>query len=189
MNDINISASLDAAKFTAHKHPDKPGTMIRRIEFKLVCPDFSVEHAEWLGEEAIDLRKKLQSRTLSSFTLLLGAYHAKLKLSGIHGNAETTVDGIKAVAAVKGKDEDEHEELDLVFEAPVSDRLATFVGASLKETVGCDFAATQLELGSGVRQAVDKLAASIPKGTSMTFSTNGESGVTLEGTGEPRNAE
>jgi hypothetical protein len=188
MQDINISASLESAKFTARHHPDKPDVTIRRLEFKLVCYDFGHELAEWLGPDAIKLRDQLQERTLSQFKMCIGNYHAKVSFSGIHGHAKADIDGIAAVASVKGKEQNEHEELALTFEMPIEAKVLTFIGASFGETIGCDFEAVQLELGveaaDGIKRAVADFAATMPKGTSATFTFEGKTGATVEGTGQ-----
>lgn len=187
MQDIVIQASLKSAKFTARKHPDKPDTMIRRVQFQLQCADFSHEHAEWLGDSAMVMREKLQSRDLNSFDLPINAYHAKMEASGLRGNATAEVDGVCAVAAVVGQEEKEHEELTLTFEAPCEAALLTFIGSSLKETVEVSLKASQLKLTTtgddGIRQAVDRFKAAIPKGTTVTMHVEGKKKGTIEGTG------
>jgi hypothetical protein len=145
MQDIKIQACLKSAKFVARKNPDKPDTMIRRVSFQLQCPVFSEGHAEWLGEEAIILRRQLQSRALKSFDLLINAYHAKLEFDGASGSTSGEVCGVSAAAAVIGREEDEHEELTLTFEAHIEAKLLSFIGASLKEFVDVDLKAIQLE--------------------------------------------
>ena len=147
MQDIAIQAALKSTKFIARKNPDKPDTMIHRVQFQLQCADFSEEHAEWLGPEAVVLRKQLQSRALKSFDLLINAYQAKMEIAGSKGNATADVFGVSAAAAVVGKEEDEHEELTLTFEATGNAGLLTFLLASLKETVDVDLKSIQLELG------------------------------------------
>jgi hypothetical protein len=146
MQDITIQACLKSAKFIARKNPDKPDTMIRRVQLQFQCPTFSEGHAEWLGDEAIVLRRQLQSRALKSFDLLINAYRAKLALDGSAGSASGEVTGVSAAASVVGKEEDEHEELTLTFEANIEAKLLSFLGASLKEIVDVDLKAIQLEM-------------------------------------------
>lgn len=146
MQDIEIQACLKSAKFAARKNPDKPDTMIRRVQIQFQCADFSEGHAEWLGEEAIILRRQLQSRALKSFDLLINAYHAKMSVDGGMGIAHGEVVGVSASASVVGKEEDEHEELTLTFEANIEAKLLSFIGASLKEIVDVELKAIQLEL-------------------------------------------
>lgn len=188
MQDIVIQAGIKSAKFVARKNPDKPDTMIRRVQFQLQCGEFSHEHAEWLGDSAMVLREKLQSRDLNSFDLPINAYHAKMEVSGLRGNADTEVDGVCAVAAVVGHEEKEHEELTLTFEAPCEATLLTFIGMSLKETVEVSLKSCQLELGvpgaDGIRQAMAAFRASVPKGTAVTMTGPGGRQTTIEGTGE-----
>jgi hypothetical protein len=189
MQDITIQAALKSAKITARKNPDRPDQMIRRVQIQLQCSDFSEEHAEWLGEEAIVLRRQLQSRALKSFDLLINAYHAQLAFAGARGNAEAEGCGVSACASVVGKEAEEHEELTLTFELVPTATALTFVAASLKEVVDVDIKAMVLELPNvedRLRQAVGALRDSVPKGTTMTMSVSGGRETTIEGTGEPR---
>ena len=61
-----------------------------------------------------------------------------------------------------------------------------FLGLHIKENIECDIKRVDLELNlAPVVVAVKGMAASMPKGTSMTKSFGGEE-TTLEGTGEVR---
>jgi hypothetical protein len=189
MNDKNLIASLDSATLIA-KAVD--GKTIRRVKFKL-AREFSVEDAEWLGDDAISMREMLTEGALKKFEIPIDAYHAKAAFSGMAGNADADVDGVSAaITTKKGKGDDAEDtyELTIGFEAFPKDKLLTFLAASMGEHIEVELKRTQLEnaLKDGVTKAVDKFKKSSPKGTTMTFSTviggKREEGPTLEGTGE-----
>jgi len=147
MKDAGFSATLKSAKLTARKNPDKPDAIIRRVRFELV-KNFEASDAEWMGPTAIDGRKAMQSRDMKKIVLPIDAYHAKATLTG-NGTAEIAdCAGVTATAAVKGRDESEHEEITFVFEAFPDAKLVTFLAASLGCGVDCTFAALQLEIGA-----------------------------------------
>lgn len=153
MNDKKLIASLDSAKLIARSEASKT---IRRVQFKL-AREFSIEDAEWLGDDAISMREMLTEGALKKFEIPIDAYHAKASFAGMAGNAEADVDGVSAaITTKKGKGDDAEDtyELTIGFEAFPK----------------------------------DKLKKSIPKGSTMTFSTvidgKREEGPTLEGTGE-----
>jgi hypothetical protein len=144
MQDAKFRAELHSAKFTTRK--DDAKKVIRRVQFALILGDFPVNVAEWLGEEAVSLRLLLQSRSLRKFDLPIDYYFALAALESTSGNADADVAGISAVAAVVGKDEDEHEEITLTFEAFPTAKMLTWIAASLKEWVDVEMVASQREL-------------------------------------------
>lgn len=195
MQDARFSAQLKSAKLTARSEADKT---IRRVQFAL-ARDFSIDIADWLGPVATNQRELLVGGDIDKVEIPIDAYHAKATLSGMGGNAEVAVDGISAAAVVKQSGEDQQtEEVTLVFEAFPEAKLLTFLAASVKEHIDCTFMRSQLTIekaladpGERLTAAVEDLAGSIPKGSQMTFTaknadgSDGKSG-TLEGTGEPR---
>ena len=174
MQDATFRAELHSAKFVTHK--DDAKKIIRRVHFTLVLSDFPINVAEWLGDEAVSLRLLLQSRSLRKFDQTIDFYFAKAALGSTFGNADADVAGISAVAAVVGKDEDEHEEITLTFEAFPTAKLLTWIAASLKEWVDVEMVASQRELFErahvveGVRHAVEAFKATIPAGTTVAIS-------------------
>lgn len=145
MKDAGFAATLKSAKLTARKNPDKPDQILRRVRFELVKL-FSVGDAEWLGDAAVQQRKYLVDRFVKTFSMPIDAYHAKAEIVGV-GNAEIAdCSGIAATAAVKGKEDDEREEITFVFEAFPDAKLVTFLAASLGCEVECSFKALQLEM-------------------------------------------
>jgi hypothetical protein len=186
MENIAIQASLKSAKLTARKNPDHPDTVIRRVQFSLT-KTFGHEEAEFLGQVGIELLRNLQGRVLNKGEILIDAFHAKAEFVGSRGTATADIDGLVAKAAVVGNEDQEHEEITFDFEAPCEAGLLVFFGLSLKEFIDVDIKGTQQELNlDPVRDAVKAMAASLPKGTSMTMSFDGEAGATLEGTGPVR---
>ena len=190
MNDTLFSATLHSAKLVARKDPDKPDTVIRRVQFVL-ARDFSIEQAEWLGAEATHMRELLQHRDLHRFEIEIDGYHAKASFHGLAGNADIAqVDGVKAVAGLVGSEEDEHEEINFTFEAFPEAKLLTFLAMAVKERIDCEFEVLQLDLApkvdEGIRAAVEDMQQSIPVGESMTISSGGKS-VKLAGKGKQKN--
>ena len=144
MKDAGFSAVLKSAKLIARKNPDKPDAILRRVRFELVLP-FGELEAEWLGDAAQQQFDMMVGRAIKRCVIPIDAYHAKTELSGV-GNAEILdCEGVQATAAVKGKDDKEHEELTLVFEAFPDAKLVTFLAASLGCEIACSFKALQLE--------------------------------------------
>lgn len=147
MKDAGFSAVLKSAILRARKSPDDPSTILRRVRFELVKP-FDIESAEWLGDSAMKQWHMMAARDIKKCVIPIDAYHAKAELSGT-GNAEILdCEGVQATAAVKGKDDKEHEELTLVFEAFPDARLVTFLAASLGCEITCSFKALQLEISA-----------------------------------------
>jgi hypothetical protein len=145
VNDAGFSATLKGAKLIARKNPDKPDHELRRVRFELVLP-FDELTAEWLGETAQGQYDMLTGRAIKRFSMTIDAYHAKADLSGMGGNAEIVdAEGVSATAAVKGRDDKEHEELTLVFEAFPDAKLLTFLAANVGGGIDCNFKALQLE--------------------------------------------
>jgi hypothetical protein len=145
MKDAGFSATLKNAWFTARKNPDKPDMIIRRVRFELV-KDLDSHSAEWLGPVAIQQRMMMGARDVKKFVCQMDAYHAKVELGGTGGNAEIAdCEGVSATASVKGKKDNEREELTLVFEAYPDAKLVTFLAASLGCEISCSFKALQLE--------------------------------------------
>jgi hypothetical protein len=146
MKDAGFSATLKSAKLIARKNSDKPDTILRRVKFELV-KNFEASDAEWLGETAMTGRKAMQARDMKKIVLPIDGYHAKAMLSGIGGNAEITdCSGVQAAAVVKGKDDDEHEEITYVFEAFPDAGLMTFLAMSVGCGIDCSFAKLQMEI-------------------------------------------
>jgi hypothetical protein len=197
MEDARFSAQLKAAKLTAKSEEDKT---IRRVQFQL-AREFSVEIAEWLGDVALNQRALMIAGDVDKCELPIDAYHAKAELAGLGGTASVFVDGISATASVKqGKeDEPQHEEVAFVFEAFPDAKLLTFLAATLKEYVDCDFKRTQLSIeecmaepSARLRSAVDDMKAGLKKGESLTIMAVNPDGskcksATIEGTGKARN--
>lgn len=145
MKDAGFAATLKGAKLVARKNQDKPDQVLRRVRFELVLP-FDAMTAEWLGETAQGQYDMLSGRSIKRFSMAIDAYHAKADLSGAGGIAEiANAEGVSATAAVKGRDDKEHEELTLVFEAFPDARLLTFLAANIGGGIDCDFKALQLE--------------------------------------------
>jgi len=146
--DATFTATLKAASLTARKHPDRPGTTLRRVRFAL-AREFGPGEAEWLGENAVRMRTLLQRRDLRRVEIPIDGYHAKVVLSGISGSAETEVEGVTATACVVGAEDQETEKVTFVFEAFPEAKLLTFLAASLKGAVACEFLVSQLALEVG----------------------------------------
>ena len=146
MNDTTFSATLKSAKLVARKDPDNPDTVIRRVQFTL-AREFSPGDAEWLGTEAVHMRKLLQQRDLHRFEIEIDAYHAKAAFHGIGGNADIKqLDGVTATAGIVGSEEDEHEEINFTFESFPEAKLLTFLAMAVKERIDCELKVLQLEL-------------------------------------------
>jgi len=145
MKDAGFSATLKGAKLIARKNQDNPDQALRRVRFELVLP-FDAMTAEWLGETAQGQYDMLTDRSIKRFSMAIDAYHAKAALSGMGGNAEITdAEGVSATAAVKGRDDKEHEELTLVFEAFPDAKMLTFLAQNIGGGIDCNFKALQLE--------------------------------------------
>lgn len=192
MQDIQFGAALKSAKLIARKHPDKPDTIIRRVQFAL-RRDFGHEEAEFLGQIGIELLNNLKARNLNKGEIPINGYHAKAKFHGMAGTATAEIDGLVASAVVTGKEDKEYEEITFNFEAPCEGKLLTFFGLSISEFIECDIQRMQqelpltseAELGKKLR---DGLAKSMPKGASMTMEFEGGS-ATIEGTGDGEGAD
>jgi hypothetical protein len=144
MKDAGFSAVLKSAKLIARKNPDKPDAIIRRVRFELV-KGFSVDSAEWLGMVAVQQRLMMVDRDIKKCVIPIDAYHAKVEIAGVGTAGIADCEGVSATATIKGKDDNEHEELTLVFEAFPDAKLVTFLAASLGRQIDCSFKALQLE--------------------------------------------
>ena len=163
MNDTTFSAQLKAAKLTARKDPDSPDTIIRRVQFTL-ARDFSPADAEWIGAEAVHMRKLLQQRDLHRFEVEIDGYHAKASFHGLGGNADVAqLDGMTAVAGLVGSDEDEHEEINFTFEAFPEAKLLTFLAMAMKGQIDCELKALQLDLVVTAKNAEKPAAPPEPR--------------------------
>jgi hypothetical protein len=185
LNDINFSAELTSVKFTARANPDDPSKTIRRVQFQLVR-DFDHEVAEWLGPIGISTLQNMQGRVLEKAEMPINGFHGKAIFAGVSGHASADVDGITAKTKIAGTENNEREVVTFEFETPIKSDLLTFFGAAFKEHVECDIRRTQQAFDlQPVAGMVKDMAASMPKGTSMTMSFEGKE-ATLEGTGAVR---
>jgi hypothetical protein len=153
MQDLTFNAALEAAKLTARTEDDKT---IRRVVFKL-SRGFSLEQAEWLGDEACHMRGLMNRGVLEKFTQPIDAYVGKITLTGGAGTATAEVFGLAAVASMSGGEMPEPL-MALTFEAFPEAKLLTFLAASIKEFIDVELLASQTEIGAAVEKFKDTLA-------------------------------
>jgi hypothetical protein len=184
-DDITFSAELTSVKFTARANPDDPSKTIRRVQFQLVR-DFDHEVAEWLGPIGISTLQNMQGRVLEKAELPINGFYGKAVFAGGSGHASADIDGLTAKTKITGTEDNEREVVTFEFETPIRSDLLTFFGASFKEHIEVDIKRDQQELElEPVTDAVKKMAASMPKGTSVVMEFEGKS-ATLEWIGEVR---
>lgn len=140
MNPIRFSATLETASLQAHPDDDKT---IRRVRFRFSLP-FALDMAEWLGPDALEMRRLMVSGQLSKFSMPLDVVTFKAVFD-CNGTAEATLEGVAATAKMSGGEEPEPL-LALEFEAFPEAKLLTWLAASLKAECDVDLAPVQTEI-------------------------------------------
>jgi hypothetical protein len=174
MKDLTFKAALETVKLIARAEEK---TTVRRVVFKLSRP-FTIEQAEWLGDEAVHMRKLMQGGSLDKFKVPIDAYAANMKLAGSFGNAEAQVFGVAAEASMSSGDEPQPM-LAITLEAHPEPKLLSFMAASMKEWIDIELLGLQQEV-LPLASAVEKFQRSLEPFEQVSVSVNGETPVVLK---------